>query len=92
MTLEEKKQQKLNLLKKTKYFELLNRLVCYACVIPFFYTAACLGQKKEVPFKAKLGTIGFITSSFTAVAIKSKEGKIQEQIKKIQQKNQNALY
>ena len=82
-----KKIKTLNMLKK---FELINRLVCYACVIPFFYTISCLNQKKDVPTLAKIGSIGCVASMATAVAIKNKEEKTLSELEKIKQKQENS--
>ena len=79
MSTYEKKEKNL---KRIKKFELLNRLACYACIIPFFYATACLGKKETIPSAAKVGSVGFIATTVAAIAIRTKQEKIQEELEK----------
>ncbi|MBR6231853.1 MAG: hypothetical protein IKQ99_02000 [Alphaproteobacteria bacterium] len=85
-------KQKIKTLNRLRKFELVNRLFCYACVIPFFYTASCLNQKKAVPMVAKAGSVGFGASIFTALVIRNKEEKTKEELEKIKQEKENSYY
>ena len=92
LSYERKKQQKIKTLKLIKKFEVINRLFCYACAIPFFYTASCLGQQKETSFATKVGAAGFVTSVMTALIIKRKEEKTENELEKIIEKRQKFRY
>ena len=84
-------KQKIKTLNLLKKFELINRLICYTCVIPLFYTAACLNQKKSISTASKAGCIGFGASVFTALVIRNKEEKIEDELEKIKRKKENSL-
>ena len=86
------RDSKINTLNTLKKFEFVNRLICYACVIPFFYTTSCLSQKKNVPAIAKAGCVGFGASIVAAVAIKTKEEKIKDELEKIKKKKEKSYY
>ena len=79
--------QKLNKIKK---FELINRLLCYACVLPFFHAAACLGQDKNIPLASKLGSIGFCCSVAGAFISATKREKTEEKLIQLTQKEKNS--
>ena len=82
----EQQNKKSNCIKKLKNvqkFEFINRLLCYACVLPFFHTVACLGQQKEAPLISKVGGAGFILSIAGVVGLKNKEDQLSQKIEKI---------
>ena len=83
-------EKKLKTLKNLKRFELINRLLCYACVVPFFYTTSCLGQKQSIPLASKVGSVGFVTSVIIAATIRHKEEKTQEELDKMAEKKRNS--
>ena len=85
-------EQKIKTLKIIKKFELLNRLACYACVIPFIYTTACLGQHKNIPTAVKVGAVGFVGSSVGIFIAKKKEEEIQRKLEKIAEGNKKFRY
>ena len=72
---EKKTHKKIKCLKKVRMLSLINRMICLASVLPLFYAAACLGQKKPVPVLSQIGSIGFIASAVSAVILKEKEEK-----------------
>ncbi|MGN0920008.1 MAG: hypothetical protein ACI4OR_04580 [Alphaproteobacteria bacterium] len=78
-----KKNQYIKKLNRVKKFEIINRLLCYACVFPFFHTAACLGQQKEVPVVDTVGSIGLVLSAASAVKLQNKEEELTEKISRI---------
>ena len=84
--------KKIKNLRNFKRFELLNRLACYACIIPFFYATSCLGQEKEMPVAAKVGGIGFIASTAGIFAIKSKKEKAEIELEKIRAERKKLSY
>ena len=83
-------EQKTKTLKNLKRFELINRLAFYACLLPFFHTAACLGQKQSIPLASKVGSVGFVASVVIAATIRHKEEKTQEELDKIACKKRNS--
>ena len=79
-------ERKLKTLKNIKKFELINRLVCYACVVPFFYATSCISQHKSMSLGTKLAAGGFVASIAGVLALKTKEEKTEQEIQKILEK------
>ena len=79
-------ERKMKTLKNIKRFELLNRFVCYACVVPFFYATSCISQHKSVSWGTKLAAGGFVASVAGVLALKTKEEKTEQEISKILEK------
>ena len=68
---------------KIKKFELINRLLCYACVLPFFHATACLGQNKNIPLVSKVGSVGFVVSTVAVFSLKDKKDKYTAALNKL---------
>jgi len=83
-------KQKTKTLKNIQRFELLNRLAFYGCIIPFFYTASCLGQQKSIPTAAKVGSAGCVATVIAAIAIKTKEEKIKTELENMAKQKKNS--
>ena len=80
---EQRKNKCIKKLRNVKKFELINRLLCYACVLPFFHTASCLGQQKEIPLISKIGSAGFVVSMVGVIGLKNKEDELSQKITKL---------
>ena len=82
----DEKNKKIKQLKRNSRFEILNRLFCYACVIPMFHFTACLGQQKPAPMISKVGTIGVVLATVNALRLNKKEDDIKSSIRELPQK------
>ncbi len=72
----QEKEKKIKQLKRTSRFELLNRLLCYACVLPMLHFSACLGQQKPTPVISKVGAVGMVLSCANAIRLRNKSEEI----------------
>ena len=80
---ERQKKQYIKKLRHNQTFETINRLVCYACVIPFFHMVACLGQKKDISVVSAAGSVGFVATAVNAFRLKNKQEKLTEKLTKL---------
>ena len=78
---EKRAYEKIKQLKRVQRFSALNRLLCYACMLPFLHATACLGQKQSVPLISKVGSAGFVASVTSICVLKKKEEKVVEALK-----------
>ena len=79
---EAKKNSCIKKLRRTQKFELINRLLCYACVIPFFHAASCVEQK-EIPVASGAGAIGFVLCLGNTLRLQNKQEKLAKELSNI---------
>ena len=82
---EQEKNKCIKKLRRNQTFETINRLLCYACVIPFFHMTACFSQKKEIPVISTVGSVGFVVSIANAIQLKNKQEKLTEKLTKLRE-------
>ena len=83
----EVKVKKIKALKRFKRFEVLNRFLCLASVVPFLYMNACLGQGRKVPVVSKVGSVAFGGTIMAAALIDKKEKKTKKELGKLLKEN-----